>query len=161
MISFCSRRLIRQSAIGIRGMATVSATVQTAAQFNTNQSLLKELIDPSYTNLTKSIISKIDRNLHLNQNHPIGIIKERIISILSQTQGIYPIASLSRVSFVASICRVSSSSKLHFSHNLILLHPQIIAISIRVLKLPIYPLTLNFLFQIYSPLNYLIILSVA
>lgn len=79
--SFCrTSSKLSQKYIETRPEASIKAT---------NVLLGKEYIVDEWTNITPKIISKLGRNLLWKRNHPICIVKQRIINFFHQKYGAY------------------------------------------------------------------------
>ena len=63
--------------------------IESAAGFGTNTLLGRQYRADEWTNVTAKIISKLDKHLLRKVNHPICIVKQRIINYFHQKYGGY------------------------------------------------------------------------
>ncbi|KAL0119719.1 hypothetical protein PUN28_007868 [Cardiocondyla obscurior] len=75
---FCKEKL------NINNVKTIYRTASVAANANDNKKLM-QLLDQKYvtddwTNITPNIIAKLGRNLHVQQYHPLSLLRQRIVN---------------------------------------------------------------------------------
>lgn len=64
-------------------MKTVNRTVSVATNVNKSNELVlqgQKYVTDDWTNITPSIIAKLGRNLHIQQYHPLSLLRQRIVN---------------------------------------------------------------------------------